>query len=174
MKMYQLCFLTLPLVVAASLNTTQSGQEKNGGAAASAGAQATHVMVMPGQIKWGPAPPALPPGSQMAVLEGDPTKAGAPFAIRAKLPDGYKVPPHWHPTDEKIVVLQGTFGMGFGERFDPAAGHELPAGSYVIAPKEVRHFAWAKGETIIHVSGMGPFDLTYVNPADDPRKAAKK
>jgi quercetin dioxygenase-like cupin family protein len=110
----------------------------------------------------------------MAILEGDPSKAGAPFAIRAKLPDGYRVPPHWHPTDERIVVLQGTFGMGLGERFDPAAGRELPVGSYVVAPKGVRHFVWAKGETVIQVSGMGPIEINYVNPADDPRKASKK
>ncbi|MDQ3175437.1 MAG: cupin domain-containing protein, partial [Acidobacteriota bacterium] len=103
-----------------------------------------------------------------------PSKAGAPFAIRAKLPDGYRVPPHWHPTDERIVVLQGTLGMGIGEKFDPAAGHELPVGSYALMPKEMRHFVWAIGETVIQVAGTGPFEVNYVNPADDPRKAAGK
>jgi len=81
---------------------------------------------------------------------------------------------HWHPTDERIVVLQGTFEMGLGERFDTAAGRELPVGSYAVTPKAVRHFVWAKGETVIQVSGTGPFGINYVNPADDPRKASKK
>jgi hypothetical protein len=172
MRKYQRRFLSLALVTAALVSLAQSGQERKG-KAASTGTQATHIMVTPDQVKWGPAPPALPPGSQMALLEGDPAKSG-PYAVRAKLPDGYKIPPHWHPTDEKIVVLQGTLGMGFGEKFDPAAGHELPVGSYVVAPKEMRHFVWVKGETIIQVSGLGPLEVNYLNPADDPRKASKK
>ena len=93
--------------------------------------------------------------------------------MRAKMPDGYKIPPHWHPTDERIVVLQGTLGMGMGEKFDAGAGRELPTGSYAVMPAGARHFAWAKGETVIQVSGVGPFEITYVNPADDPRKAPK-
>ena len=131
-----------------------------------------HVVVTPDEVKWGPSPPSLPPGSQMAVLEGDPTKSGAPFTLRAKLPDGFRVPPHWHPTDEHITVLAGTFGVGLGEKLDQAKGHELTAGSFAKMPKEVRHFAWAKGETVIQVHGVGPFAITYVNPADDPRRKA--
>ena len=72
-----------------------------------------------------------------------------------------------------LLVLQGTLGMGTGEKFDPASGHELPTGSYSVMPKGVRHFVWAKGETVFQVSGMGPFEITYVNPADDPRNAKK-
>jgi len=131
-----------------------------------------HVMVAPNEVKWGPAPPSLPSGAQLAVLEGDPAKAGAPFTIRAKFPDGYQVPPHWHPTDENVTVLAGTLGMGLGESFDPAKGHEMTAGSYFRTPKGLRHFAWAKGETVIQVHGVGPFEVTYVNPADDPRRKA--
>src|SRR5918998_1746914 len=137
MRKYQSGLLILALLAAVSLGLAQSAQEEKGGSA-HAGAHAAHVIVTPDKVKWGPAPPSLPPGAQLAVLEGDPSKAGAPFAIRAKLPDGYRVPPHWHPTNERIIVLQGTFGMGLGERFDPAAGRELPVGSYVVAPKGVR------------------------------------
>jgi anti-sigma factor ChrR (cupin superfamily) len=110
----------------------------------------------------------------MAALEGDRSKAGAPFTIRAKFPDGYRVPPHWHTTDERIVVLQGTLGIGLGERFDTPVGRELPVGSYAVTPKAVRHFVWAEGETVIQVSGTGPFEINYVSPADDPRKTSKK
>lgn len=128
-----------------------------------------HVMVTPDQIKWGPAPPALPPGAQMAVLDGDPSVAGAPFIIRAKMPNGYKVLPHWHPTDENVTVLQGTLMMGLGEKLDPSKAHALKAGSFTRMPKEVRHFAIAKGEIVIQVHGVGPFEVKYVNASDDPR-----
>src|SRR5688500_19865787 len=78
---------------------------------------AEHTMVNATELKWGAAPPGLPSGAQIAVLEGDPGKAGA-FAIRAMFPDGYKVPPHWHPTDERVVVLQGTLLLGMGAKVD--------------------------------------------------------
>jgi quercetin dioxygenase-like cupin family protein len=129
---------------------------------------AAHAGMLPSEIKWGPAPPALPPGAQAAVLAGDPGKEGV-FVIRAKFPAGYRIPPHWHPTDELITVLSGTFQFGMGEKFDAAALRSYPAGSFVNAAKEMRHFAQAKGPTVIEVTGAGPFTLTYVNPADDPR-----
>src|SRR5207237_171905 len=89
------------------------GQEKAGHADDS-----DHVVVRPDAIKWGHAPPGLPPGSQMAALLGDPSKSGVPYVIRAKLPDGYKVPPHWHPSDENVTVLKGALLIGKGEKFD--------------------------------------------------------
>jgi len=128
-----------------------------------------HVVARPDDIKWGPAPPALPPGAKAAVLLGDPGKA-APYVIRAKMPDGYKVPPHWHPTDENVTVIQGTLMVGKGEKFNADATEALPTGSFMRMPKGMRHFAQAKGETIIQVHGIGPFDVNYVNASDDPRK----
>ena len=131
-----------------------------------------HVVVTPDKIKWSPAPPALPKGAEVAVLAGDPTKKGA-YALRLKLPDGFKVPPHWHPTDENVTVIKGTFNIGRGEKFDANATQEMPTGSYMRMPKGMRHFAWAKGETIVQVHGEGPFEINYVNPADDPRQREK-
>src|SRR6266540_4918269 len=128
MRKYQPGFLILALLAAASVVISQPGNESRSNSA-SAAQEDGHIMVTPDQVTRGPAPPSLPPGSQLAVLEGDPSKAGVPFTIRAKLPDGYKIPPHWHPTVERIVVLEGTLGMGLGEKFDPAAGHELSVGS---------------------------------------------
>jgi hypothetical protein len=139
-------------------------------AAKPAAAAARHVMIAPSDVKWGPGPASLPPGAQMAVLDGDPAKAGMPFVIRAKLPDGYKVAPHWHPTDENVVVLSGTFVVGAGDKFDEKAMTSLPTGSFVRMPKLMHHSAMAKGETVIQVHGVGPFAVTYVNPTDDPRK----
>ncbi len=138
--------------------------------AASVFAQARpHVAMTPAELKWGPAPPVLPAGAQIAVLDGDPTKEGF-FTIRLKFPDGYKIAPHWHPTDENITVVAGTFLMGVGEKRNDAALHALPAGSFTIMPKTGRHYASAKGETIVQIYGQGPFVVNYVNPADNPTK----
>jgi quercetin dioxygenase-like cupin family protein len=128
-----------------------------------------HVAVRPDDVKWGPGPPGLPAGAKIAVLTGDPSKS-VPYVLRAQLPDGYKVPPHWHPTDENVTVLKGTLMVGKGEVFSADASKALPAGSFARMPRGMRHFAWTKGETIIQVHGVGPFDIIYVNAADDPRK----
>ena len=135
-------------------------------------AASQHTMVLPDQLKWGPAPPSLPPGAQVAVLDGDPAKPGM-FAIRIKFPDGYSVAPHWHPTDENVVVISGTFMMGLGDKADVGSMHSLPAGSFSRIPRRARHYARAKGETTIHLYGTGPFVLNYVNAADDPRKKSQ-
>ena len=149
-----------------------TGQHK-----AAAPATSQHKMVLPDQVQWGPAPPSLPPGAQMAVLDGDPSKPGM-FTIRARFPVGWAVPAHCHPTDEHVVVFSGTFMVGLGDKADPAKMHPLTAGSFAKMPRRVNHFASAKGETILQIYGAGPFVLNYVNPADDPRKktetAAKK
>ena len=125
-------------------------------------------MVNAGELKWGPAPPAFNAGAQMAVLDGDPTKAG-PFVLRVKFPDGFKVMPHWHPTDESLTILSGTLMAGMGEKWDDAAMKTFTAGGFARMPKKTPHYVMAKGETVIQVHAIGPFVLTYVNPKDDPR-----
>ena len=132
-------------------------------------APATHTILSADTLKWGPAPPALPAGAEAAVLAGDPATAGSQFTLRLKMPAGYKVPPHWHPSDEHVTVLQGTLMAGMGEKFDEAAMKSLTAGLFVVMPKEMRHYVRANTATILQVHGTGPFTLTYVNPADDPR-----
>lgn len=128
-----------------------------------------HAMVTPDKIQWGPAPPSLPPGAQASVLDGDPGKAGL-FVVRIKFPDGYRVPPHWHPTDEHVNIISGTLMAGMGGKVDEGAMQALPAGSYVKMPRKMNHYVRAKGETIVQVTAMGPFEVNYVNPQDDPRK----
>lgn len=157
--------LTVSVLVAgaAIVSAQQAGKSKP---ATSAG---QHVMVTPDQVKWGPGPPALPPGAQAAVISGDPAKP-AMFVIRAKLPDGYTVPPHWHPTDEYVTVLSGTLMAGLGDRLDAGAMHALSAGAMAKMPRRTNHYVRARGETVIQVQAIGPFDVTYVNPNDDPRK----
>jgi quercetin dioxygenase-like cupin family protein len=132
-----------------------------------------HQMYMPADIKWVDAPPVLPAGAKAAVLEGDPHKAGY-FAMRLKMPDGYKIMPHWHPNVERVTVISGTIGIGTGDTFDPSKGHEMTAGTYATMQPNVHHFAWTKGETEIQLTTIGPWKLVYVNPKDDPSKMAKK
>lgn len=146
-----------------------SGEEKK---AAKAAAPAKHVIVSEGDLKWGDAPPTLPPGAKMVVLQGDPGKQGM-FTIRLKAPDGYRVAPHWHPTTENLTVLSGTFNLGTGDKLDEKGTTAMTAGAFGSMPAKMHHYAWTKGETEVQVSGMGPFKIIYVNAADDPSKAKK-
>jgi quercetin dioxygenase-like cupin family protein len=128
-----------------------------------------HTIVTAADLKWGPAPPGLPSGAQVAVLDGNPEKPGA-FVIQAKFPDGYRVPPHWHPTTENLTVISGTFRVGMGDKIDEASMQSLGPGGFAKMPQQMHHYAAAKGETVVQIHGMGPFAITYVNPSDDPRK----
>lgn len=134
-------------------------------------AGSSHVMLQGEEVKWGPAPPVLNKGAQASVLSGDPGKPG-PFVIRLKLPAGYKVAPHWHPTDEHVTVLAGSFSLGMGDTFDEKATKALAPGGYALLPAQMHHFAWTRDGATIQVHGIGPFVLNYVNPADDPSKGA--
>jgi quercetin dioxygenase-like cupin family protein len=131
-----------------------------------------HAIYPPTQIKWVDGPDSLPAGAQMAVLEGHPTKDGA-FTMRVKLPDGFKIPPHTHPKVEHITVISGTFNFGMGDTFDQSACKEMPAGTFGFWPADMKHFAWAKGETVVQLHGIGPWSIHYLDPADDPRNAKK-
>ncbi len=112
----------------------------------------------------------MPKGAQFTVLEGDPGKEG-PFVMRLKMPDGFRIQPHWHPKVERITVIAGTFQLGMGDKFDQSATNAMPTGSYGYWPAGMRHFAWTQGETVLQLHGVGPWSITYVNPADDPRSA---
>ena len=130
-----------------------------------------HVMVAPEEITWQPIPPSWadgppPPGytlghSEVAIIEGDPTKEGMPFVIRIRSTPGTQLPPHWHPIDENITVLSGVFCVGMGDRFDEHACRDMPAGSYIVMPKGMHHFAIAKGD-VVQAHGVGPFKIHWV------------
>lgn len=122
----------------------------------------------PADIKWVDAPPSLPKGAKMALLEGDPAKDG-PFVFRLKVPEGYRIPPHTHPKVERVTVISGTFHIGMGFEFDESRMQEMPAGSFGFWPAGMEHFAMAKGETQVQLHGIGPWSIRYLNPQDDPR-----
>ena len=114
--------------------------------------------------------PAFPNGGQTALLHGDPNKPGL-FILRIKFPPNYLVPPHTHPGFETVTVLSGAMGSGMGEKADLTKGKMLKAGGLLALPANHAHYVWtADEETIIQVAAVGPFDLIYINPADDPRK----
>jgi quercetin dioxygenase-like cupin family protein len=139
-------------------------------------ADTTHSTEMrlhvPTAIEWKDGPAALPAGAKMALLEGDPTKEG-PFVVRFQFPDGYHVAPHTHPKTERVTVISGILYLATGEALDRASAKQLPAGSFGYWPPGMKHTAWSEGETIIQLHGIGPWQITYVNPADDPRNAKK-
>ena len=134
---------------------------------------ADQQFVNPNDVKWGAAPPSLPKGAKVAVLYGDPGKAG-PFVIRLMAPGGYKIPPHWHSQAENITVISGTLFLGSGDSMDTAHANALRPGGYHYLPAKAHHYAFGKTATIVQVHGDGPFDITYINPADDPQKKPAK
>ena len=129
-----------------------------------------HVAVSADQLKWGPAPPAVPKGAQIAILAGDPSKDGL-YVYRVKVPAGYKVPPHIHPNDENVTVISGTLNIGMGGAFDEKKWASTEGRRvFYICP---RACSTLPGLRRYDYSGarMGPQAITYVNPADDPRKS---
>lgn len=159
----RLFLVGLTLIVPASLlqaqeKTTEKAVEH----------QTDHIMLVPTDLTWKDGPASLPKGVKSTVLEGDPTKAG-PFTMQLKLPANYKVPPHFHPAIEHVTVLSGSFHMGVGEVFDESKATKLPVGGFAVMSIGTRHFAFTKEEATIQLHGIGPWGITYVNPADDPR-----
>lgn len=135
----------------------------------SAQAAEQHVVLAPDKVQWGPGPAVLPAGAEAARLYGDPSKEGQ-FALRLKLPKGYHIPPHTHPAIENVTVLSGTFRIGMGETADQGKTEALPAGSFVSLPPGMAHYVYTEEETVVQLNTVGPWGLTYVKPADDPRK----
>jgi quercetin dioxygenase-like cupin family protein len=134
-----------------------------------------HKIVHFGDLKWTP----IMKGCDLAPVSGDPTAEGAPFVLRIRCADGTRVPAHWHPMDENVTVLKGTFLLGIGETFDEGKLQAMNVGNFVLLPKEMRHFALCKGEMIVQVHGIGPFKNNWVNPSevqppDAPAGAAAK
>ena len=137
-------------------------------AQASAQGPGAHSMVTPDQLQWKDVP-ALGTGVKLAVIEG-PMNEAVPFTVRIKFPPGVKVAAHWHPAIEHVTVMSGTFNIGVGDSFDESKAMQLPAGGVTIMQPKTTHFAFFKEETILQVHGVGPWEVVYVNPADDPRK----
>jgi anti-sigma factor ChrR (cupin superfamily) len=160
--------MCVALIGAALLAAAVYGQEKKEGAEA-------HKIVHFGDLKW----TSIMKGCDLAPVSGDPSGESAPFVLRIRCADGIKIPAHWHPTDENLTVLKGTFLVGMGETYDESKLQAMNVGNFNLMPKEMRHFALCKGETIVQIHGAGPFKLNWVNPSevqppDAPAAAAAK
>jgi anti-sigma factor ChrR (cupin superfamily) len=123
-----------------------------------------HKIVHFGDLKWTP----IIKGCDVAPVAGDMNAEGTPFVLRLRCADGSKIPAHWHPTDENVTVLKGTFLVGMGDSFDEAKLQTMNVGNFATMPKEMRHYGMAKGETIVQVHGAGPFKVNWVNPSEVP------
>ena len=168
MKKNRIGFVCAGIIGLSLVATGVYSQEKKEGAEA-------HKIVHFGDLKWTP----IMKGCDLAGVSGDSNAEGAPFVLRIRCADGTKVPAHWHPTDENLTVLKGTFLVGMGETFEEAKLQTMNVGNFLTMPKEMRHFAICKGETIVQVHGMGPFKVNWVNPSevqppDAPAAAAAK
>ena len=128
----------------------------------------------PGTIQWGPPPPVIQPGAQVAILEGNPFGDSGDYTIRIKMPSGYKIAPHWHPKRENVTVISGTLRVGMGDRFDRTKMTGFPAGSFAFLDPEMHHYVMAVGTTVVQVHGVAPVKFNYVNPADDPGRSSRK
>jgi quercetin dioxygenase-like cupin family protein len=178
-RMEEVCMritLGTTLVVLALLTSATGcgGRQKSESAAVDSTTDSTSVAVVgdttpEGSLHWGPAPAVFPAGAKMAVVSGDPSKEEL-FQVQLSMPDGYKVPPHFHPTDEVVEVVEGTFLAGMGDKLNPKKTKAMEKGEKGSVPANMHHFGIARGATIVAVSAKGPFAMTYVNPADNPVK----
>jgi hypothetical protein len=155
MKRIRVGSVCVTLIGAAVLAAAIYGQEKKEGAEA-------HKIVHFGDLKWTP----IMKGCDLAPVSGDPGGEGALFVLRIRCADGTKIPAHWHPADENVTVLKGTFLLGMGETFDESKLQTMNVGNFVLMPKEMRHFALCKGEMIVQIHGTGPFKNNWVNPSE--------
>ncbi len=157
MRKIRMGTVCVALIGIAAVATAVYSQEKKEGAEA-------HKIVHFGDLKWTP----IIKGCDLAPVSGDSNAEGAPFVLRIRCADGIRVPAHWHPTDEHLTVLKGTFLVGMGESFDEAKLQAMNVGNFITMPKEMRHFGLCKGETIVQVHGAGPFKVNWVNPSEVP------
>jgi quercetin dioxygenase-like cupin family protein len=153
MKKTRVVFACALLAGVVGLSVRALAQEKS---------EAPHKIVRYGDLKWTP----IIKGCDLAAVSGDPNADGGNFVIRLRCADGSKIPAHWHPTDENVTVLRGVFLVGMGETFDETKLQTMNVGNFISMPKEMRHYAMAKGDTIVQVHGVGPFKVNWVNAAD--------
>ena len=157
---FSLMLCAMPVMASGQASTMQSNEQ--------------HVMITPQEMTWTEGPNALPPGTKLTVIQGDLSKPEL-YTVRLKVPANYNIPAHWHSQTEHVTVLQGTFYMGEGDKLDKKNGKELTVGSFAVMPKKVHHYAWSgNDEVVLQLHGMGPWDINYIEPNDDPRKNMNK
>jgi hypothetical protein len=171
MKKHLFIYVVVLCCLAIAQDKAKTTSKQAAAKPASKAASAAHKNAFtPDEIQYGPAPAFLPSGAQLAVLEGNPMAATGDYTVRLKMPDGYKVAPHWHPKRENVTVISGTLKVGMGDKFDESKMMSFPAGSFAYLDPSMHHYAMASGETVLQIHGMAPFKINYVDPKDDPSK----
>jgi len=160
--------ITLMVLLAIAAVAQQPAKSKSSAKSDETKTEARHVY-MQSQMQWGPAPPFIPPGAQVTVLEGDPGASTGDFTIRVKTPAGYIVPPHTHPKRENVTVISGAMKLGMGDKIEESKMRTLSAGSFAYLDPEMHHYVKMEGPTVVQIHGASPLAFTYVNPSDDPR-----
>jgi oxalate decarboxylase/phosphoglucose isomerase-like protein (cupin superfamily) len=169
------------LTLLALLTSTAGAQTKAPAKTRAAVGNQSSMLVEPGSEKWGEVPAAALVGTpsvemggtlRLAVIQGDPTKAGRTYTLRLSCTDGLKIAPHWHPTTENVTVVKGAAAVGMGSKWDDAALKDVSLGGFFSAGPQMRHFAQCKGDTILQVHGIGPFVVNFVSPDENeqPKK----
>jgi hypothetical protein len=154
-----LCWLCLPSLAMPQTANRQGGSKP-------------HHTIVPLPEEW----PKKHFEEPWEVISGDPDKAGAPFVIRMYNLENQVAPPHWHPEDEHLTIVKGSWYVGDGETFDRAALREMNDGDYVLVPKTMPHFGWAKTALAVQIHGIGPFKINLVDPwmlLTDPNAASR-
>jgi hypothetical protein len=160
------CALVASAVLMPAILAQQAAKKSKPAAAPS------HFIVSASEVKWSNPPAGMAVGTpsvdsgkplRFALIEGDPLKPGVPFTIRLGCDDGYIAAPHWHATDENIVVLKGIFALGDGDTFNPSGMQDIATGSYGFMPRRMHHFGLCKGDTDILVYGVGPFQINWIS-----------
>ena len=131
-------------------------------------APAHALLFIPDDIEWKKGPPSFEEGAEFSILEGDPSQPGV-FTLRLRMPNNFKISPHWHPNVERVTVISGNFHLGHGDEFDDTNTENYGPGSYISLPPKMTHFALAKGETELQLTSIGPWKIHYVKEEDDPR-----
>ena len=162
-------FVIPMLLLVAVLVGAQTATKKSAPATKKAPAAETKHAYTPNDVQWGPPPPFVPPGAQIAVLEGNPMGTAGDYTVRVKAPDGYVIGPHYHPKRENVTVISGTLKLGMGDKFDEGNMKPLPAGSFGYLDPSMHHYVKTQGETVVQIHGAAPLAFTYINKSDDPR-----
>jgi len=171
MKKHPFLFAVVLCCLAVAQDSTKSTSKQAAAKPASKSAPAAKKNAFtPDQIVYGPAPAFLQPGASLAVLEGNPMGATGDYTVRLKVPDGYKIAPHWHPKRENVTVISGTLKVGMGDKFDESKMMSFPASSFAYLDPSMHHYAMGSGETVVQIHGMAPLKFNYIDPNDDPSK----
>lgn len=128
----------------------------------------TTIQIDASAVPWKPAPPSMPKGTMLAVLEGDPKSDGI-FTMRMKIPPGFALPAHTHPRDERITVLEGSVFVGLGDVVDKTKGRKFEKGAFYVTPTPLPHFIWSDEGATLQITGSGPWEVHPVAaPSSQP------